>query len=105
MGLVATLLPSPIQRDRLRLALRDQHALAEFEDWEGLLHACDTQPIHLAVVDLYSGGTLDFHGVRGMKMRFPRLTIVAYVSFTPERARDLFDAGRVGLDGLVLLDR
>lgn len=105
MGLVATLLPSPQQRQRLRHALRDQHSLVECGDWEQLLQACDAQPIHLAVVDLYAGGALDFHGVRGLKLRFPRLTIVAYIAFAADRARDLFDAGRVGLDGLVLLER
>lgn len=105
MGLVATLLPLPSQRQRLRQALRDQHAVVECGSWEEILQACEDQPIHLAVVDLYAGGKLDFHGVRGLKLRFPRLTAVAYVAFAVDRARDLFDAGRVGLDGLVLLDR
>jgi transcriptional regulator GlxA family with amidase domain len=35
-------------------------------------------------------------------MRAERLSMVAYVSVTPERSRDLFDAGRAGLDGLLI---
>ena len=31
--------------------------------------------------------------------------IVAYVAFTASRARDLFDAGRAGFDGLIIVDQ
>jgi transcriptional regulator GlxA family with amidase domain len=33
------------------------------------------------------------------------VTLVAYVTVSPSRARDLFDAGRAGIDGLVIVDQ
>jgi len=47
--------------------------------------------------------TLD--AFRQLKRRFPRLVTVAYVDPGTGREHDLFDAGRSGVDALVLLDR
>src|ERR1035437_9684318 len=38
-----------------------------------------------------------------MKLRFARVTLVAYVAFAPGLAPDLFDAGRAGIDGLLIV--
>lgn len=102
MGIIATLLPLPIQVQRLRTALRDRHDVRECSDWHGLMRLCDREPVRIAVLDLYADGRANFEGVRQLKQRFPRLTLVAYLAMAPERAHDLFDAGRAGVDGLVL---
>ncbi len=63
--------------------------------------------MHVAVLDLYAGdpGTPpSLERVRVLKLRFPRVALIAYVSITVERARDMFDAGRFGLDGLIIAD-
>ena len=57
----------------------------------------------LAVIDLFADGNARFDMVRRLKMRAERITLVAYVSLASERARDLFDAGRAGFDGLLIL--
>jgi AraC-like DNA-binding protein len=101
MGLAATLLP-PLQLERLRGAARGRYTLEECDDWDGLVRACAGRPVQLAVVDFYVGGSPSFERLRVLKRRFPTLALVAYVATSAERARDLFDAGRVGVDGLVL---
>jgi AraC-like DNA-binding protein len=102
MSIIATLLPQPVHVQRLRAAIRDRHELRECEDWAELSRACDREPVRVAVLDLYAGGPPNFEGVRQIKQRLPRLTLVAYVTMTAERGHDLFDAGRAGIDGLVL---
>jgi AraC-like DNA-binding protein len=69
------------------------------------MRICESEPVHLAVFDLYADGALNLEHVRQMRRRFPRITLVSYITPTVERARDLFDAGRIGIDGLVLADR
>ena len=103
MSVIATLLPQPLQVQRLRTAIRDRHELQACTDWAELVRTCDLQPVRVAVLDLYWDETPNFEGLREIKQRLPRLTLVAYVSLTLERGRDLFDAGRAGVDGLVLV--
>jgi DNA-binding NarL/FixJ family response regulator len=103
MSIIATLLPHPLQVQRLRTALRDRHELRECDDWSSLLRACDREPVRVAVVDLYTEGASNFEGLRNLKQRLPRLTLIAYITMAPERMHDLFDAGRAGVDGLVLM--
>lgn len=106
MGVIATLLPTSGHLQRLRTAIRDRHQLVNCEDWAGLLRVCESQPVRLAVIDLFAGGRANFERIRHMKQRLPRLTMIAYVSVSGvERAHDLFDAGRQGMDGLVIADQ
>ena len=105
MGVIATLLPNAGHLNRLRTAIRDRHSLVACDDWPELLNVCEQQPVRVAVVDLFIGGRANFERVRHIKQRLPRLTLIAYVSFTSDRAHDLFDAGRQGMDGLVLADQ
>ena len=105
MGVIATLLPNATHLQRLRTASRDRHQLVACEDWSQLLHACERQPVRLAVVDLFVGGRANFERIRFLKQRLPRLTLIAYITFNPEQAHDLFDAGRQGMDGLVIADQ
>jgi AraC-like DNA-binding protein len=102
MSIIATLLPEPVHVQRLRAAIRDRHELHECEDWTTLARICDREPVRIAVLDLYATGTPNFEGVRELKQRLPRLTLVAYVTMLVERGHDLFDAGRAGVDGLVI---
>jgi AraC-like DNA-binding protein len=57
------------------------------------------------VLDLYADGSMDLDPVRQLRRLYPRLVTVAYVSVAPDRIRDVFDAGRAGLDGLIIADR
>jgi DNA-binding NarL/FixJ family response regulator len=103
MSIIATLLPNPLQVQRLRTALSDRHELRECGDWSSLLRASDREPVRVAVVDLYAEGAPNFEGLRNLKQRLPRLTVIAYITMAPERTRGVFDAGRAGVDGLVLM--
>lgn len=104
MSIIATLVPHPVQLQRLRGAMRNRHTVVECESWEEVLDACDRQPVQMVIADLYATGPVSFEDTRQLKNRFPGVTLVAYVAFAPERVRDLFDAGRAGHDGLVLAD-
>lgn len=103
MSVIATLLPQPLQVQRLRVAIRDRHELHECADWAALVRTCDREPVRVAVVDLYWDERPNFEGVRQIKQRLPRLTLVAYVTMALDRGHDLFDAGRAGVDGLVFV--
>lgn len=105
MGVIATLLSNAGHVQRLKAAIRDRHDLVTCEDWPALLMTCESRPVRVAVVDLFAGGQANFECVRQVKQRVPRLTLIAYVSFTAERAHDIFDAGRQGMDGLVIADQ
>jgi AraC-like DNA-binding protein len=85
--------------------VRGQHSVVPCATWAELIHACESQAVNLVVLDLYSDGRANFDPVRELKARFDRITLVAYVTFTPGRARDLFDAGRAGFDGLLIADQ
>jgi AraC-like DNA-binding protein len=104
MGVIVTLLPQPGRLQRLRAAIRDRHTLVTCDDWSAVTRVCETEPVHLAVLDMYADGPANFERVRVLKLRFPRVALIAYVSITTERARDMFDAGRCGLDGLIVAD-
>lgn len=105
MGVIATLIPAHAHLQRLRTAIRDRHTLVLCDDWDAVLATCESQPVRLAIVDLFAGGRAHFERVRQLKQRLPRLTTIAYVSVTSDRAHDLFDAGRQGMDGLIIADQ
>lgn len=105
MGVIATLLPNTAYVLRLRGAIRDRHQLVACDEWSELIQVCEQQPVRVAIVDIFAGGSAKFEKVRQLKERLPRLTLIAYVAFSPDRAHDVFDAGRQGMDGLVIFDQ
>jgi AraC-like DNA-binding protein len=105
MGVIATFLPTSAHLLRLRTAIRDRHEIVACEDWQSLVQSCERQAARVAVVDLFAGGTTNFGAIRQLKHRLPRLTLIAYVGFGANRAHDLFDAGRQGMDALVIADQ
>jgi len=105
MGVIATLLPHSGHLQRLRFAIRDRHEIVPCEEWNDLVRLCERQPVRVAVIDLFAGGRANFDRIRHLKQRLPRLALIAYVSATVDRMHDLFDAGRQGMDGLVLADQ
>ncbi len=105
MGVVATLLPDDRCLQRVVFAVRGQHTVVPCKTWAEVVAACEEEAVHLAVVDLFADGKANFDHVRQLKLRFARVTLVAYVTFTPGRSRDLFDAGRAGFDGLLIVDQ
>jgi AraC-like DNA-binding protein len=105
MGIVAALLKSPEQLHRLRAAIRGRYLVTPCEGWDAVRRLCDTEPVSLAVLDLYANGSMDLDPVRQLRRLYPRLVTIAYVAVRPDRVRDVFDAGRAGLDGLIIADR
>lgn len=105
MGIVAALVPNPAHLFRLRAALRGRHTVEPCGDWGAVTWLCAQQPVHLAVLDLFAFGDMSLEPLRQLKRRFPRLTTIAYVAPSPDRAHDLFDAGRAGVDALIVIDR
>lgn len=87
---------------RLDAAVHGEHTVLHCNSWEALETACKDDAVSLAILDLFAEGKTHFDVIRRLKMRAERLSMVAYVSVTPERSRDLFDAGRAGLDGLLI---
>src|SRR5207253_1124282 len=87
-------------------ALRDRHTVLACTGWNELLTACASEPVSIAVVDLLAGGQVmeSFDALRQLKRRFPSVTVVLYTSVPPAQPRDLFEAGRFGLDGLIVAD-
>lgn len=106
MGIITALLPQQDRLRRLQAAIRGRHQIVPCADWGELRRSCETQPVSMAVFDLFTSGELGLEPVRHLRRLFPRLITVAYVAVgTPERSRDLFDAGRAGIDGLVIAER
>jgi AraC-like DNA-binding protein len=101
LSAIATLLPDA-SAHRLRAALRDRQELIPCEDWDEVLSLCERHPVRLLVFDLFAGGTTSFARTRLLKRKYPGMILVAYISFAPNRAQDVFDAGRQGIDGLVI---
>ena len=104
MGVIVTLLPNSARLQRLRAAVRDRHAIEPCESWAAVNRACESAPVHLAVLDLYADGAANFERIRVLRARFPKVALVAYVGATADRAHDLFDAGRVGFEALIVAD-
>jgi AraC-like DNA-binding protein len=98
---IATLLPEA-SAHRLRAALKDKQELIPCADWDAVLKLCEQYPVRLLVFDLFAGGSASFAHTRMLKRKYPRMILVAYMSFAPNRAHDVFDAGRQGIDGLVV---
>jgi AraC-like DNA-binding protein len=106
MSIIAALLPHPDRLHRLQAAIRGRHQISPCKDWGELQRVCETQPVSTAVFDLYAAGEMGLEPVRQLRRLFPRLITVAYVTIgSHDRVRDLFDAGRAGIDGLVIADR
>lgn len=103
MAAIATMLPDARALARVNAAVQGEHRLVHCRTWGELEAACRDEEVTLAIVDLFADGQSHFDVVRRLKMRAERLTLVAYVTLTTDRARDLFDAGRAGFDGLLLL--
>lgn len=102
MATLATMLADPRALQRVNAAVNGEHTVLHCRDWEQLETTCKNEAVSLAIIDLFADGQSHFDVIRRLKMRAERLTLVAYVSVTPERARDLFDAGRAGIDGLLI---
>ena len=103
MAAIATMLPDSRALQRVNAAVRNEHRLVHCRTWEEMAEACKDEEVSLAIIDLFADGQAHFDMVRKLKMRAERLTLVAYVSLSAERTRDLFDAGRAGFDGLLIL--
>ena len=104
MGVIATLLP-PAQLQRVRFAIRDRHEVIACDNWAALTLTCEREPVRIAVIDLFLDGRTNFDHLRQLKQRLPRLALIGYVTLSVDRAGDLFDAGRQGVDALVIVDR
>ena len=89
MSIVATLLPNERFLQRVVEAIRGQHEVVRCSTWAELVVACENRAVNLVVLDLFSDGRANFDPARQLKLRFDRITLVAYVAFTASRAREL----------------
>jgi len=104
MGVIATLLPTEAHLQRVRLAVRDRHDIVVCSTWEDIEEACERHPIRLVIADLLASPAAAFERVRQLKRRSPQLTVIAYSTINAAQAHDLFDAGREGIDGLIVAE-
>ena len=104
MGILATYLPNARCVARVEAAVGTLHSCKSVASWEALEHLCEESPVDIAVVDLYADGGANFEALRRLRTRFSGVTLIAYITFTAERTRDLFDLGRTGVVGLLLAD-
>mgnify|MGYP000113435082 CR=1 FL=1 len=102
MATLAAMLTDPKALQRLASAVHEEHTVLHCDSWESLEAACRDEAVTLAILDLFAEGKAHFDVIRRLKLRAERLTLVAYVTVTPDNSRDLFDAGRAGLDGLLI---
>lgn len=102
MATIAAMVTDPLALQRLGAAVQGDHTLVHCATWDELEGACKNEAVSLAIVDLFAQGKAHFDVIRRLKLRAERLALVAYVSVSADRARDLFDAGRAGLDGLLI---
>ena len=102
MATLATMLTDPRTLQRLGAAVHGEHTVLHCRNWDELETACKDDSVSLAIFDLFADGKANFDVLRRLKMRAERITLVAYVTVSPERSRDLFDAGRAGIDGLLI---
>lgn len=102
MAVIPALLNDPMQMQRLRTAIRDRHAILPCVSWPELFGACATRVVNLAVFDLFASGGANFDAVRRLRQRHPRMTLLAYIAMAPERTHDVFDAGRAGVDDIIV---
>jgi len=100
--MIATLLPPDARLQRLRAAARDARTLVACQSWSELTSECERGAADLVVFDLYADGVPDFERVRQLRVRAPRAAMVAYVDPARARPRDMFDAGRCGVEALVV---
>lgn len=105
MALIATLLSNPAALLRTRHALAGRHSVLVCEDWGALTRACAERPLQLVLFDLHErDGTPAFDRVRTLRRNAPRVALVAWSRADVTVLRDAFEAGRAGLDGLLLAD-
>lgn len=102
MASLAAMITDPQALQRLTAAVQGEQRLIHCTSWDALERACKDDTVTLAILDLFAEGKAHFDVIRRLKLRAERISLVAYVAVTPERARDLFDAGRAGLDGLLI---
>ncbi len=102
MATLAAMITDAQALQRLTAAVHGEHHIIHCGSWDALEQACQDESVSLAILDLFAEGKAHFDVIRRLKLRAERISLVAYVTVVPERARDLFDAGRAGLDGLLI---
>lgn len=104
MGLVATLLSNQIQLARLRAALGTRSSLVTCDGWADVHRACAKEPVGLVVLDLFASGSDGFRDLRKLRRQHPSVTLVMYVAIPPTSPQTIFELGRFGVDGLIVMD-
>ncbi|MDQ2890361.1 MAG: helix-turn-helix domain-containing protein [Gemmatimonadota bacterium] len=104
MSVILTLISHPGRLARLRAATRDSHTVVACDDWEQVFSACDGRLIHAAVLDLEAAVSPTFDAIRRFKRINAAVALIAYTTYSPEKAHHIFDAGRYGFEALVMAD-
>lgn len=104
MSVIVTLINHPGRLARLRSAARDSHTVIACDSWEQIFTACDGRLVHAAVLDLEAAVNQSFDSIRRFKRLHPAVALIAYTTYSPDRAHHIFDAGRYGFEALVIVD-
>jgi AraC-like DNA-binding protein len=104
MSVILTLISNPGRLARLRAAARDSHTIIACDDWEQAFATCDGKMVHAAVLDLETAATPSFDSIRRFKRLNPGIALIAYTTYSADRAHHIFDAGRYGFEALVVAD-
>ncbi|HJU75975.1 MAG TPA: AraC family transcriptional regulator [Gemmatimonadaceae bacterium] len=107
MAIVATLLKDQLRIARISAALSEGHVFAPCDSWHQLLNIAKRSAVGVAVVDplVKDAGAGHPDPLRELRRTYSAVAIVAYVSIPPASETDLFEYGRLGLDGVAIMDR
>lgn len=99
--LIAAHVPATL-RPPLRLALGEQHRIAEAADWSDLIDIVRRRPVDLVVADPAAEGTVDVTAVATIMERFPRTPVLIYTVLGPSAVSAMTELSRRGLRDVVL---
>ena len=102
MARLAVLEPDARLAARLSTALADDHELIECADIGQFWDVVMTRPVDGSVIDIYHPAhPVSLSDLQRLRRRVPLLAIVVYADFR-NRELDLFELGRLKVDGVVL---
>jgi AraC-like DNA-binding protein len=104
MTTIAALLPDRTHLQRLTSALVDRHSLIACAHWEDVATLCESESVHIVVVDPHAEDEHPFTRLRAFRDRFPGVVLVGYIALARALPQHLFELGQIGVNALVVAD-
>ena len=105
MALLALLQSDKRAAARLEAALGHDHELLGFTSWKRFQDAVSREPVEGCILDIYHPRRpISLTRIQRLRSRHPTLAIVVYSDFSG-REMDLFQLGRLSVDGVILAGR